>query len=359
MKINKLVCIVSILLLAMAAAASGVSAVTMDVGEASGEANATIQIPVTVDVSTGIAGAAFTITYDTSKIELNTIESDFFGTFASQWIGTPNQSSAPTSVTVDSVTYTQPVLSNEITTGDPTGTMVAAARCTPGPTGTNTTLFMLSFTLKEGARSGIYQVGVTSSTINNTDAGYDEEGEKIPMLIGANAALEPADPLAYPVLLDPENSIGTVLAGSVTFTGADVDSDGIGDDWEQEYFGNITTASSTSDYDQDGYSDLQEYLNSDLTDANGDAFDPVTWKNAPGSTGYNAATRVAPGDLDNNSDVSLDDVRATFTIFLGGPFTPQEFAAANVCDDGDGNSTISLNDVKGAFTLFLGGVPCQ
>ena len=39
----------------------------------------------------------------------------------------------------------------------------------------------------------------------------------------------------------------------------DSDGDGIADEWEQQYFGNLTTASSTTDTDGDGSSDLDEF----------------------------------------------------------------------------------------------------
>ncbi len=42
----------------------------------------------------------------------------------------------------------------------------------------------------------------------------------------------------------------------------DTDLDGIDDRWELEYFGDLTTASATSDYNGDGLSDKQHYLNS-------------------------------------------------------------------------------------------------
>ena len=70
-------------------------------------------------------------------------------------------------------------------------------------------------------------------------------------------------------------------------TTQDTDADGISDAWEIKYFGNITTANGTTDYDRDGYSDLQEYLNGDKgeTDPQGGEYDPKT-ANAPGGTGY-------------------------------------------------------------------------
>jgi hypothetical protein len=42
--------------------------------------------------------------------------------------------------------------------------------------------------------------------------------------------------------------------------GADTDSDSIADAWERLTFGNLTTATGTSDFDHDGFSDRNEYL---------------------------------------------------------------------------------------------------
>jgi len=39
----------------------------------------------------------------------------------------------------------------------------------------------------------------------------------------------------------------------------DSDGDGLPDEWEMTYFGNLTTANATSDFDHDGQSDLKEY----------------------------------------------------------------------------------------------------
>jgi hypothetical protein len=50
----------------------------------------------------------------------------------------------------------------------------------------------------------------------------------------------------------------------------DTDGDGIGDEWEEKYFGNLSTADATSDYDNDGIKDRVEfqewYRNMDPTD---------------------------------------------------------------------------------------------
>ena len=45
-----------------------------------------------------------------------------------------------------------------------------------------------------------------------------------------------------------------------TLHAADADGDGLPDEWETFYFGNLTTATATSDFDGDGSSDLAEYL---------------------------------------------------------------------------------------------------
>ena len=52
-------------------------------------------------------------------------------------------------------------------------------------------------------------------------------------------------------------------------------------------FGNTTTANEKSDYDRDGYTDLQEYAHqaNNATDPAGGAYDPKL-ANAPGGTGY-------------------------------------------------------------------------
>jgi hypothetical protein len=132
----------------------------------------------------------------------------------------------------------------------------------------------------------------------------------------------------------------------------DSDGDGIHDDWERIIFGNLTTANDTSDFDKDGYSDKQEYLNKDLKDSKGDFFTPVLWKNAPDGSGYNAATRKAPGDIDENGVVNANDVTLAFKFFLGNlSYTPQQFAAANVYNDRDAHITVTINDVHGVSAL--------
>ena len=254
------------------AVSSGAFALILTVGNGTGEPGQTIPIAITVDNPTGIAGAAFTIEYDTNSLTVF-VDSALFDTFANQWIGTPNPQ-APTSVLVDGVTYTEPVIANEVATG----IRIAAARCTPAGA-SPATLFTLNVQSKPGAQYKKYDIKVVPTVLTNTAAGYSAQGETIPMLVGADATKEVTDPLAFPVLL-PAN--GNVVQGSFTLTPPDTDKDGIPDDWEIAKFGNLSTATATSDYDKDGYSDRQEYLN-------GASYDPKV-QDPVGGTGYNPAT---------------------------------------------------------------------
>ena len=69
----------------------------------------------------------------------------------------------------------------------------------------------------------------------------------------------------------------------------DSDNDGIHDDWELFFFGDLTTVGAGTDYDGDGYTDVQEYLNwaQGINDSANDIYNP-TMPNEPGGPGYNA-----------------------------------------------------------------------
>ena len=92
---------------------------------------------------------------------------------------------------------------------------------------------------------------------------------------------EPVDMGAY------GNSSVRLINETATAMFTDTDEDGIDDHWEQLFFGTLNTADATSDYDQDGYSDVQEYQNNlhRHVDPEGNAFD-LTGANKPGGEGY-------------------------------------------------------------------------
>jgi hypothetical protein len=237
-------------------------------------------VQITVDSGSEIAGASFTVTYDTNNLTLDEVESSFFGTFADQIV-------TPESVTVDTETYYSPLV-YAASTG---GSMLAAARIDNGSTD-DTLLFTLTFSAT--GSSGTYPISVSQSVITNVDAGYtsdpDDEDNLIPFFVGIDGD-------TYPT-----HTVSTINAVTVTVSAEFVDTDnngagdGIDDNWEianrpdgvnaddddvLEYY------TATDDYDGDGYSDYQEYLNSvnGETDPDGASYDPAM-KNASGGTGY-------------------------------------------------------------------------
>jgi hypothetical protein len=228
-----------------------------------------------------IAAAALMLTYNTEQLSLTSVDSDFFATFSDQWnsLDPVPDPLPPTTVQVEGQTYNQPLLFNT-QEGSPTGkTLLVGARVKAG---TPAIIFTLNFTVSNSAPQGIYPINISPIIMNNTDAGYPAGGESIPIFLGA-LENQPNPTLAYPAY-SPAIINGAVLVNVVI---TDSDNDSINDQWEIDNFGDLTTADATTDYDNDGYSDLQEYLNSSAaeTDPQGNPYDPKT-VNAPGGTGY-------------------------------------------------------------------------
>lgn len=237
-------------------------------GSVTASAGESVELNVVIDDASTVAGASFTVTYDTANLSLNSVGSSFFGTFVDQEIPTPADQGY---VNFDGTDYYSPLVEN----GTSAGSMLAAARVDNG-TGTNVVLFQLSFTVIGSA--GTYPVSITQSVINNTDAGYSASGETIPFLIGIGSEGD------Y-----PSHGV-TEINPALVVVIADVDGDDIDDAWEtanapSDAADPLDVFSKNGDYDNDGYSDYQEYLNEGLYDPEGNLFDPVT-KNAPDGEGY-------------------------------------------------------------------------
>ncbi|WLE98541.1 MAG: NosD domain-containing protein [Candidatus Electrothrix communis] len=111
--------------------------------------------------------------------------------------------------------------------------------------------------------------------------GYRLAGDSPCIGTGQTLDGEPVDMGAY------ASSTAALINTVATTMLADTDNDGIDDAWEMLFFGNLTTANSTSDYDRDGYTDLQEYLNNNnrSADPKGNSFD-LTKTNEPDGNGY-------------------------------------------------------------------------
>ena len=255
------------------------NAETITVGTLSAHPGTAVSVPITIDIPENIAGAVFTLTYNSSYFTLIDIQSSFFDTFTNQWLAlSPVPDPIPPGqVTVDGTDYTRPLVFNNITNA----TLIAAARVKAGAI--ETTLFTLLFTVKADAPDGVYPVSISATTLNNTTAGYPAEGETLPILIGVIEGEQDLS-LAYPAIST------SVVNGTITINTIpdDIDEDGIADAWEIEHFEDTITANDVSDYDKDGYTDLQEYLNdvAGETDPDGGEYDPKVI-NAPGGTGYN------------------------------------------------------------------------
>ncbi len=276
---NDLYQLIIILTVYLAAVFSGQSiAETITVGQTSALAGETVSISISIDIPENIAGAAFSLTYS-HYLTLNNIHSTFFDTFANQWqmLEPPPDPLPPTEVVVDEVTHNRPI-SYTSTAGS---TLISAARVQTGAQ--INTLFTLEFLLAENIPEGTYPITISPTRINSEPYGYPEEGAYVPMLVGSLPD-EKDLKKAYPPIL-----AGTV-SGKITVNIAIVDSDndGIDDAWELLYFGDLTTASSVSDYDRDGYTDRQEYLNqeADVFDPEGNICNPLQ-HNAPGGQSYN------------------------------------------------------------------------
>lgn len=208
-----------------------------------GEQNVTQGMEFTVSVNAistdqgkSVAGAAFTVEYDAAVLTFVRATSSFFGTFAAQGI-------TPTSVVVDGVTYSQPLIANNNSSGK---VMVAAAsaKAKTTPAGSNTNLFQLQFTVKENASVGTSSITLHQSTISNTSAGYAAGGEAIPVLMGAtNTGTYPSFTVAL-----SDHTIH--VAGN-----GDLDGDGLADGDEINIH---HTDPLKADTDSDGFSDGEE-----------------------------------------------------------------------------------------------------
>lgn len=258
---------------------SPVNAETITVNSIAAQPGATVSVPITVDIPENIAGTIFTLTYNSSYFTLTDIQSSFFNTFTDQWLSLDPVPDPlpPGQVTVDGTDYTQPLFYKNVTNA----TIIAAARVKAGAI--ETTLFTLQFTVDANVPDGIYPVSISATSLNNADAGYPAEGQELPILIGMVEG-EQDLALAFPTISTVVVN-GTITVNTVP---VDADDDGIADTWEIELFTDTDTATAISDYDQDGYTDLQEYLNyiAGETDPLGAEYNPKE-VNAPGGTGYN------------------------------------------------------------------------
>ncbi|MCB2173637.1 hypothetical protein KQH41_00060 [bacterium] len=218
---------------------------------APGATNVSVDIYINTDIHA--AGAAFTVTYNNTVLSLSEVDavtSDYFYAISP-------------AVVVGGESYDTAIAFNPTTSG----VMLAGAKPENGTTDQSTRLFTLSFDVAAEAEPGDYPISITQSQISNADAGY-APNTPIPMLVYVDGTTFQS--------IDTATIVGADL--SVSDSGNDTDFDGIDDTWEMTHFNTLDIATATSDFDGDGYSDLQESIN-------GAGYDPKVI-NAPGGPGY-------------------------------------------------------------------------
>ncbi len=249
--------------------------------EAAQGENIVVQVSVLGYSTEEIAATAFTIEYKTEYLILEHIESSFFDSFNNQWALLPSSlnPAPPSSVVVGGQTFTQPLLFNTAEGSSKGKTMIAGIRVSAG---NPVELLTLHFSIKPGTPDGVYPFTIMPTVIRDVIAGYGEEGEVIPIFVGFDESTN--DPEKTFPEYNPSIVNGAVYVG-VSFI--DSDNDGIDDNWEILWFGDLTTASNMTDFDKDGYSDLQEYLNASAgeTDPEGNVYNLVV-RNSPEGTGF-------------------------------------------------------------------------
>jgi len=222
MKPKRILTIFSVLAIVLFAASSAF-AVTMTVETTAGRMGHNVPVPIIVDNPAQIAGAAFTLKYNTSALSVD-VTSTFFDTFARQFAGTAAEGT--TSVAVNGETYDQPLIANPF---PGTGMWITAGRVMPADASSDRTLFILNVTLKAGKSSGTYPITVVPTALDYTRAGYglgpdgqagtgDDTPETVNLLVGIDLN-QPSDTAsAYPVIIDDDGYESHVSNGSVTFT---------------------------------------------------------------------------------------------------------------------------------------------
>ena len=310
------------------------AAVTFTVGSSSECSDGAIEIPVSVDNASGVAGVTLAVDFDSLNLTLIDVRSDFFDVLNPTVLG-----------------YGKSLLKNDALPG----ALISGARSTAYEcTDCSTELLTLVFVLNEGSPFDAYEVTLAETTVENTDAGYPAGGSAVPMLVGADLS---TDTLAnaYPVL---SGAGDTINAGSVTFVDsdsddvwdcvdncpddantdqADEDGDGIGDVCESQ------ESDFERDDDNDGYNEIEGDCDDTDPDVNPGAEEiPYNGKNddcdesTPDDDVDEDGYLVADDCDDNDPDVNPGAVE----IVDNGkdddcdPSTPD--SSADVDNDGDG-----------------------
>jgi len=220
------------------------------------------------------SGTAFTLEFQ-SGLEFvpGSMQSSYFDLFQTQF-ETAGTDPNPYTGLVEG--YDQPLVVNDDSGNS--RTRIAAARCTSTSNSTDDKLASFKVQLSAPQTAGTYSITLKPTVLNNPSAGYEVD-TPIDVLVGSDPTKEPTETDAYPVLIasDMAPIVAHVIYGSDI---DDEDDDLMDDKWEEEKFGNLTTAEEGTDFDNDGYLDSVEYAQN---------YNPKEM-DAPGKPGYDEST---------------------------------------------------------------------
>jgi hypothetical protein len=229
-------------------AASPSFALELSIPMVEAEKDECVEIPLTVHNGLNITSAAFTVTFNTTALEVEAT-SEFFPSIADQL---DESSEVAPILLVDDVS----LLSTFVTAPKSNGIALAGMRLGPAPAG-SAMIATLAVKLKAGQPAGTYDIDIVPTEMTTAVAGYSD-GEKLHLVRGVDNA----------VLLSRTDYADAVVPGFVKFEEGAVDSDGDGliDSWELEFFGDLTSTAGREDGDGDGRNDLLElFMGSDPT----------------------------------------------------------------------------------------------
>ncbi len=160
---------------------------TLTVGDGSGAPEATVTLPITLE-GAGVAGVAFTIDYSAAPVAFASLSQ------AGDLLISDPDADATDSVVASTLYYQ----AND----DGAGTLMIAAASAEAITAG--VIFNVQFTVNADATDSEYAIGIKKSTISNTSAGYNADGEEIDALVG---------------LPDGDDFTATLNGGTLTVSG--------------------------------------------------------------------------------------------------------------------------------------------
>lgn len=153
-----------------------------------------------------------------------------------------------------------------------------------------------------------------------------------------NIALEPGFTARRPIDLDGDGVLNSAdLFPNDARYALDSDNDGIADEWENQYFNDLTTATATSDFDNDGLSDLNEFIQETNPQNTDSDFDGVA-----------EGIDIAPNNGAYSTDSDNDGMADEWEITNFGSLT-----IADASTDNDGDGVLDIDEFKAGTPAAL------